>query len=101
MKKIIIFSLLLAAGSVSAGEYEHQITRREYCENHGRIARLAFQERQKGSSKEVVLEMVKEGFVSGKGGDFLRYDIDYAFSKADSEKDAFMKGWAYCMDNTH
>lgn len=103
MKKTILFSLLLAAASsVSAGEYEHQLSRRKYCEAIAGLAGLAYNSKQDGKPRSYVFDQVKDELaISGKQAEFLRYGINYAYDKADSSKDAFMKAWANCMDNTN
>lgn len=95
MKKTIVIIAAILPTIAPAGTYEYEANKREMCEKIGGYAELTLREAQQGrktnmSQRDVGhLKPIFAYIETEIGGHVSQYDA----------KNAYMKGWAHCMDN--
>lgn len=100
-----IATIILSTCLVSiaqAGNYSDAVSRGRFCSSMGGMARTVFEARQRGEPKQKYLDLAASAMNTGDRGDaMIRFAIDYGYDQATDGKDAHMKAWANCMDQTY
>lgn len=99
MKKLILaVTLALISTQPSAEEksYTDIIKVKYACESVGGTAKWGFEVKTQGGSLEGLLKEVEKA-VSKKNKDEMSNIVKMGYG-ADSEEEAYMLGWGYCMD---
>lgn len=108
MKKmpILLTMLVVSLSSIAyAGDYSDAVTNQSLCGNLGDLS-VEYFHKQAGSKAKI------DKFIAGlqlpadadprsaqsRASESARVALTYALRKATSEKDAYMHGWAACMD---
>jgi opacity protein-like surface antigen len=93
---IAILSLAFAATTTSAhaADYENNVRRQQVCENIGTLGAMYYQLKQQGDKYDVSF-----ADTTTRGGKISVEVAHYGYYEAESKKDAFMRGWAKCMDS--
>lgn len=98
-KTITALVMALSLSNVAlAGEYEDAARNEKTCDSQGNIATRLFAHKEE-SPKSHWIDSVSSGeYANEKVRQMNIFDINYAYDKATSEKDAFVAAWAHCMD---
>lgn len=95
MKTIISFlTLALLTQSAVAADYEAQVRRQKVCSQMGEIGAMFYKLKEQGTSyNEVSFDKTTR---SGRISEEIAH---YGYYEASDLKDAYMRGWAKCMDS--
>lgn len=97
--KLFVACSALATASASATTYSKEVERQTKCESAGSVARSHHgisQDELRAAVSGIQKKMDKKEITKKLGGD-TQYLIWVGYS-ASSPKEAFMKGWGWCMD---
>lgn len=101
-KLMIIATMAVYANIALAGTYSDAVSRERFCSSIGGMARVVYEARLRGEPKQKYLDLAASSMNTGDRGDaMIRFAIDYGYDQASDGKDAHMKAWANCMDQTH
>jgi hypothetical protein len=101
MKSTIVAIMLALLGqTVLAGNYSEAAARESYCSQIGNTTVSIYDARVARISKQTLIDMAEK-----KDGDkpidpSMQFSIAYGYDVATSQRDAYLAGWAYCMDKT-
>ena len=98
MKKLaILMTLELTIGAANAGEYTDAVERDRQCAKLGNITVNFYRLKVMGKRFDETLLEIMNGTKKHDSIAFLAITAGYDY-RNDSEEDAYMRGWAKCMD---
>ena len=100
MKKLILVAALMLSTHAFADGYEQTQIKFNYCESVGQTGQHFYVERIQGTPRETAMDSFSSVFAEEKKHwlTMSLFAVTYAYDSATSEKDAYMRAFAHCMD---
>lgn len=94
---LLSIAVMLASGSVHAGSYTEAAELESLCSLVGKTTATTYRNRMAGISKEQAIEQAIKQWGENPTK-MQKAPVVIAYDMATDERDAYRRGWAYCMD---
>jgi hypothetical protein len=100
MKKLMLIAALMLTSNAFASDYEQTQIKMAYCKNIAEDGQEAYVDKGLGLTREMVFNTYAGMMAMERGynrnSEF--FGVGYGYDSAISEKDAYTRTWAHCMD---
>lgn len=94
---LLSITVILASGPVHAGSYTEAAELESLCSLVGKTTAVTYRNRMSGVSKEQAIEQAIQQWGENPTK-MQKAPVVIAYDMATDERDAYRRGWAYCMD---